>query len=161
MSARAALVLAACLALAALGDDAAAPCADAVACAALRKELAADDGGLELRQLRAERQPKLQAGIQDLEARLVNISSRILTLEGAREEVEAAISRKESVKYETTAGSDPGSLKCGDIYCAGNIGSHCCWGNLPPELGSGPYSICCGSTGRCSTGPLGYALCKR
>jgi len=158
---RAARTLAACLAMglgllaAPCGAEGGAACDDA-ACAALGQELAAGDGGLELRQLRAEKQSLALASREELGAKLADIEKQEAALGRAREEVQAEISRLESKKYETSADSDEGPLQCGDMYCSGDIGSHCCWGKFSGD----PYSICCGRTGVCTIGATGLALCS-
>ena len=169
MSMRAARALAACLALglgllvAPCGADGAACDADGAACddaaglelvmTALGQELAAD--GLELRQLRAEKQSAPPASREALGATLDDIGRQEVALGRAREEVQAQISRLESKKYETSAESDVGGLQCGDVYCSGERGSHCCWGKASGD----PYAICCGGSGLCKTGVTGLAMC--
>jgi hypothetical protein len=163
MSLRAVRTLAACLALglgllaAPCGAEGAAACEDA-ACAALGQELAAGDGGLELRQLRAEKQSLALASREELDAKLADIERRGAELGRAREEVEAEISRLESKKWETSADSDQpqnqaGHGLCVDIVCG--FGSHCCMGN---SAGS-PYGICCAPSGKCVHSVTGLVLC--
>jgi len=158
MSLRAVRTLAACLALglgllaAPCGAEGAAACEDA-ACAALGQELAAGDGGLELRQLRAEKQSLALASREELDAKLADIERRGAELGRAREEVEAEISRLESKKYETSADSE-WSVQCGDTFCA--VGSPCCWGQ---HSTGHVYSICCAPGAACVNNHHGHALC--
>mmetsp|Transcript_31636 Transcript_31636/g.98546 ORF Transcript_31636/g.98546 Transcript_31636/m.98546 type:complete len:154 (-) Transcript_31636:117-578(-) len=127
------------------------PCApggDRSVCAALKEEVAAGaDYGLQLHQLRASKASTGDAETSSLQEQRREAERRL-----------AEISQAESKAYFEAKEGDKSAFRCVDIYCADDIGTHCCEGVL---ASIGRYGICCGSTGSCSHGSGGMAICTR
>merc|ERR1712147_146371 len=81
---------------------------------------------------RMDSNEKLQA---EFEAQSMKFTKELMKLH--------KISKEMSAQYEVAMDdAEAAPLQCGQIYCAGGIGSHCCSG----EAAGSRYDICCGST---------------